>query len=62
MMNIRHWALPGEEPFKKGLYIKLWVWHDACVQVEVIQPVIPVENRRTFLLHGKTVAQHAEDS
>lgn len=33
--------VPGEEAFVKGYYIKLWVWHDACIQVEVVQPVIP---------------------
>lgn len=39
--------IPGEEAPEKGCYIKLWVWHDACVQVEIVQPMVPVEDKRT---------------
>lgn len=34
-------SLPGEQTFKKGHYIKLRVWHNACVQVEAVEPVVP---------------------
>lgn len=42
----RQAKIPGEEAFEKGCEIKLWVWHDACVQVEVVQPVVPAKEER----------------
>lgn len=46
-------SVPGEEASEKSFYIKLWVWHDACIQVEVIQPLIPAgdkQRHRSFML------------
>lgn len=44
--------VPGEEAFEKGSHIKLWVRHDSCVQVEVVQPVIPA------VVHAYSALQH----
>lgn len=38
-------SLPGEEAFEEGFYIKLRVWHDPCIQVNVVQPVIPADHK-----------------
>lgn len=49
---------PGEEAFEKGFDIKLRVWHDTCVQVEVVQPVIPAAHNPSH----KHKAQVCSDS
>lgn len=43
--------LPGEEAFEKGFYIKLGVWHDACIQEEVVQPVVPAAENQTQMCY-----------
>lgn len=37
---------PGEETSEKGFPVKMWVWHDACVQVETVQPVVPATGKQ----------------
>lgn len=37
---------PGEEASEEGFHVKMWVWHDACVQVQTVQPVVPAEENR----------------
>lgn len=31
----------------------MWVWHDACVQVQTVQTVVPAEQYGPFLLPPK---------
>lgn len=39
-------SVPGEEAFEKGVYIKLWVRHDACVEEKVVQPIVSAEGNQ----------------
>lgn len=31
----------------------MWVWHDACIQVQIVQPVVPAEQNSPLLLSPK---------
>lgn len=42
---------PGEETSEKGFHVQLWVRHDACVQVETVQPVVPAAGRQMSSSH-----------
>lgn len=42
---------PGEETSEKGFDVKMWIWHDACVQVETVQPVVPAAGKQTGSSH-----------
>lgn len=46
--------IPGEEAFEKGFYIKLWVGHDACVEVDVVQAVVPADDSRGYACSYQT--------
>lgn len=41
-------TIPGEEALEEGFHIKLWVGHDACIEIEVVQPVVPVGHTNTW--------------
>lgn len=47
---------PGEEASEKGLHVQLWVRHDACVQVETVQPVVPAAGRQVSSSHRAEAA------
>lgn len=42
---------PGEETSEKGFHVKMCIWHDACVQVETVQPVVPAAGKQMSSSH-----------
>lgn len=48
--------VPGEEAAEKGFHIKMWVWHDAGVQVETVQPVVPAAGKQPLVIFSE--AEH----
>lgn len=42
---------PGEETSEKGFHVKTCIWHDACVQVETVQPAVPAAGKQMSSSH-----------
>jgi len=57
-MRRGHFGVPGEEALEKGFHIKLGVWHDACVQVEVVQTVVPAGINHTSCIGTSVTHTH----